>query len=172
MKSKNWGDVIDIGSKDARYKNYMEFKSYTTFDIDPTFKPNIEGDIEMYSSDKKYDTILMSQCLEHLKRPQIAIKCMAELLKDGGAVICTSPLVFAPHGDDYFRYTEDCLRMMFGTYFSKVQVIPYGNFLSAAWQIFNFHNRFWWFNRFVAWLSRLTFSSKYVPDGYITIAIK
>jgi SAM-dependent methyltransferase len=126
----------------------------------------------MYSSDKKYDTILISQVLEHLKRPQIAIKCMAGLLKDGGTVICTSPFVFAEHGEDYFRYTEMALRMMFGTYFSKVSVIGYGNFISAAWQCFNFHNKFWVLNRFVAWLSRKTFSSKYVPDGFITVAIK
>jgi SAM-dependent methyltransferase len=172
LKRQNWKEVLEVGSKDARYKKYMEFDSYTTLDIEASFHPDIVADVEWYESNRKYDTILICQCLEHIKQPDIAVKRMYELLKPSGRIICTVPFIFAEHGQDFNRWTEQGLRLLFGRYFNKVSIIPYGNFVSSSWQIFNFHNKFWILNKLVVWFSRITFSNKYCPDGFLIEAIK
>jgi SAM-dependent methyltransferase len=172
LKSRNWGNVLDVGSKDARYKKYMEFSSYEKLDIDSSFHPDILGDIEFYTSTKKYDTIIMTAVIEHIRHPEVALKSINHLLKEGGCCIVTVPFIFQNHGeDDYWRYSEPGCRLLFGTYFSKVGVTGYGNFISSSWDILHFFNRIPLLNHLVAWLS-LTFSSRHCPSGFIVEAIK
>jgi len=172
LKEKgNLGDVLDVGSKDSRYKKFMEFNSYTSLDIDSKFKPDIVGDIEFFESNKKYDTILVTFVFEHLKNPEIVIKNLYSLLKLSGRIICSTPFIFQNHGEDYWRYSEDCLRMIYGRYFSKVGVIAYGNFISSSWDILHFFNRIPLINWLVAKFS-LILSSRHCPMGHITEAVK
>lgn len=173
LKSKgNLGRVLDVGSKDARYKKHMEFDSYKTLDVDPSFKCDYTADLEFFVSPEKFDTILITQVLEHVKNPEICIKSMSNLLKDGGRVISTTPFVFQNHGsEDYWRYGEPCLRMLFGRYFSKVSVVGYGNAISSSWDVLHFFNRIPLINYFVAFCSKIM-GSNHAPNGFLVEAIK
>jgi SAM-dependent methyltransferase len=61
--------------------------------------------------DEEFDTILLTDVLEHMRDPASLWKEMARVLKRGGKVIVGVPFLYpiheAPH--DYFRYTEHAL---------------------------------------------------------------
>lgn len=172
LKSKKHGDVLDVGSKDARYKKHMDFTSYTTLDIEPSFHPDIVGDVEFYTSNKKYDTILLSQVIEHVKNPEICLKSISELLKPNGILIMTSPLLFQVHGsEDYWRFTTHGLRLMLDRYFRQVKVEGYGNFIASSWDQLHFFNRLPFMNHIVAFTS-LIFGNQHCECGYLTQTIK
>jgi SAM-dependent methyltransferase len=64
--------------------------------------------------DEKFDTILLTDVLEHLAEPVLAMGEIARILRPDGKVIVGVPFFYwiheAPH--DYYRYTEFALRRM------------------------------------------------------------
>lgn len=58
-----------------------------------------------------FDTILISEVLEHVANPELAWSEMARILKTGGKIVLSVPFFYkiheAPH--DYYRYTEFAL---------------------------------------------------------------
>ncbi len=63
--------------------------------------------------DAEFDTILLTDVLEHIQDPASLWKEMTRVLKRGGKLILGVPFLYpiheAPH--DYFRYTEHALHM-------------------------------------------------------------
>lgn len=63
--------------------------------------------------DEKFDTILITDVLEHIQNPNLLWGEMSRLLKPNGKIIVGVPFFYwiheAPH--DYYRYTEYMLRM-------------------------------------------------------------
>lgn len=63
-------------------------------------------------ADGMFDTIILSDVLEHVPRPEHLWREMARVLAPGGSVLANVPFMYgvheAPH--DYFRYTEYALR--------------------------------------------------------------
>ncbi|MFN3840666.1 MAG: class I SAM-dependent methyltransferase [Cyclobacteriaceae bacterium] len=59
-----------------------------------------------------FDTIILSEVLEHIAEPDVLWAEMARMLKSGGKIIVSVPFLYkiheAPH--DYFRYTEFALK--------------------------------------------------------------
>ena len=165
--------VIDIGSKDAPYKDIIKCKKYFTFDIDKSSKPDILGNIENYKSKGVCDLIIATNLLEHLYNPKKAIGNMKEMLTKKGTCIVSVPFICAYHPDpnDYFRYTQDSLKEMFKD-FEKVEIIPYGNRITAIWHILSYGKQLhllYWFNPLIALFDK---SSRLFPAGYILIAKK
>jgi len=172
LKSRKHGDVLDVGSKDARYKKYMDFSSYTTLDIEPSFHPDIVGDIEFFTSDKKYDTILLQQVLEHVKNPEICLKSISQLLKPDGVLIMSTPFIFQEHStEDYWRFTQYGLRLMLERYFREIRIDGFGNFISSSWDVLHFFNRIPVVNTMFAFISQI-FGSEHCPMGFLVQAKK
>jgi len=165
----DWGTVLDVGSKDARYSRFMNYDSFTTLDI--VKGCDIKADIQCYKSKEKFDTVTCFQVLEHLESPDKAVKNIYDLLVPKGVLLLTVPFIFGEHGNDYHRFTRLRCALLFKD-FRQVLVVPYGNFVSSSWQIFNFHNYFGLFNRLVSWFSRMLPFNRYCPDGYLVIAQK
>lgn len=173
LKNINGWDIIDIGSKDARYKKHIQHTSYTSLDIEPNFKTDITADIQEYETNTRYDTALCTQVLEHIPNPQKAITQIYKLLKPGGRMILTTPFIFPIHSNsDYYRFSPQALQELLKD-FKIITIIPVGNFISSSWTIFNFHNKLGLqlLNYPIALLS-LIFNNKYCPETYITIARK
>lgn len=63
---------------------------------------------------ESYDTILLSDVLEHIFEPRRLLAEMSRVLRPGGNLLMSVPFMYwiheAPH--DYFRYTEFALRRM------------------------------------------------------------
>lgn len=171
---KTWGgNILDVGSKDARYKKHIQHFTYTTLDNDPKHKTDIIADITTYKTKQKYDTILCTQVLEHIPNPQKAIQQMHKLLKKGGTLILTTPFIFPIHSNsDYYRFSPQALQELLKK-FKTTTITPVGNFISASWTIFNFHNQlgFKLLNYPIAILSKI-FNNKHCPETYITISKK
>ncbi|WP_233501761.1 methyltransferase domain-containing protein [Acaryochloris thomasi] len=64
-------------------------------------------------SDSRFDTVLMTDVLEHISNPQLVMREIARVLKPKGKLILTVPFFYWLHETpyDYFRYTEFSLRM-------------------------------------------------------------
>lgn len=174
LRTKNWGRCLDVGSKDSRYKKFMRYTSFETLDLEPSFHPDYVGNIEFWqpSDGKLYDTIIMTQVLEHVKNPEIVLKNIASLLKTGGVLIMTTPFIFQEHGDeDYWRWTSKGLRLLLERYFREIRIDGYSNFIASSFDVFHFHNRIPFVNPIVEFVSRI-FGSHHCPCGYLTQAIK
>ncbi|MBN1268846.1 MAG: class I SAM-dependent methyltransferase [Kiritimatiellae bacterium] len=62
--------------------------------------------------DKEFDTIILSDVLEHVPEPEHLWKEMARILAAGGKILATLPFYYWLHEQphDYYRFTEFALR--------------------------------------------------------------
>jgi SAM-dependent methyltransferase len=68
-------------------------------------------------ADARFDTVLLTDVLEHIARPAALLGEIARVLAPGGRLVATVPFLYwvheAPH--DYFRYTQHGLRSLAAT---------------------------------------------------------
>ncbi|HRF81361.1 MAG TPA: methyltransferase domain-containing protein, partial [Flavobacteriales bacterium] len=59
-----------------------------------------------------FDTIILSDVLEHIRKPEALVKEMYRILAPGGQVIMNVPFYYGLHEQpfDYYRYTQFALR--------------------------------------------------------------
>lgn len=107
-------NVLTIGSGGEinkllrKYGKKNEFQ-ITSFDIDEDRKPDIVGDLHTYDFGKNiFDTIILSEVLEHLHTPHLGVQNIFKSLKPGGRLILTTPFIFPIHDRpyDFYRYTK------------------------------------------------------------------
>jgi SAM-dependent methyltransferase len=62
--------------------------------------------------DNEFDTIIISEVLEHIAHPEVIWAEMARILKPSGKILLSVPFFYKIHEApyDYYRYTEFCLR--------------------------------------------------------------
>lgn len=87
----------------------------------------------------EFDSIILSEVLEHVAEPELLWSEMAQILKPGGRILLGVPFLYkiheAPH--DYFRYTEFALRN-FATK-NKLEIlhlIPFGGLPAVLTDIY------------------------------------
>jgi SAM-dependent methyltransferase len=134
-----------------------------------------------------FDTILLTDVLEHVKNPDNVWKEMSRILKPGGKIILTVPFFHLLHEEpyDYFRYTEFRLKLYCKeNELSIVELYPYGGSLEIFFDFMAKHFSFskvlskinYWTGKFLinSFLGKKIYSltsSKY-PLGYCLIAQK
>ena len=64
--------------------------------------------------DGAFDTVILSDVLEHLARPDVLLGEIARVLAPGGRLIGNTPFLYWLHEQphDHFRYTEHALRLL------------------------------------------------------------
>lgn len=64
--------------------------------------------------DREFDTVLLSDVIEHVQEPAALFGEVSRILRPGGKVIVNAPFLYwlheLPH--DYYRYTESSLRLL------------------------------------------------------------
>ena len=134
------GRLIDIGcGKVPLYGVYRELASAVTC-VDWPASPHggqhvdIEVDLgrPLPFEDASFDTVILSDVLEHVPDPELLWREMARLLAPEGCVIANVPFLYgvheAPH--DYYRYTEFALlRLAQGAGFGVVYLTSVGGSL-------------------------------------------
>lgn len=88
---------IDLLSFKVIYGNF-EYKSNPDICLDAQKLP-LESD--------KFDCVLCSELIEHLREPHLALAEIFRVLKPGGLLLLSSPFLYPIHADphDYGRYT-------------------------------------------------------------------
>jgi ubiquinone/menaquinone biosynthesis C-methylase UbiE len=89
--------------------------------------------------DSMFDTIIISEVLEHVANPEMLWYEMSRVLKSGGVIILSVPFLYKIHEApfDYFRYTEFALRNF--AIKNKLQVLelkPFGGLPEVLADIF------------------------------------
>jgi SAM-dependent methyltransferase len=98
----------DVQQLLEQYSAQQKF-AVTSFDIDKKYEPDILGDIcDFDFGTRAFDVIVLSEVLEHVHSPHLAINNIHRLLSSNGRLILTVPFIFPIHErpHDYFRYTR------------------------------------------------------------------
>lgn len=137
------GKILDAGAGQLQYKKYFSHLEYVSQDLgigDKSWdfsKVDIISEIyEIPLEAESFDHVLCIQVLEHLKYPNSAFREFARLLKPGGQLFVTCPLTWKEHQKphDFFRYTQNALRMLAEDNNFKVKEISKvgGKFITIA----------------------------------------
>lgn len=168
------GVVLDIGAKMSPYKDQIPSTKYLRLDIDPESNPDICSDIhEIQWEDNYFDTVILTETLEHLYEPNRAVCEIHRVMKSGGVCIASTRFIFPYHPDpnDYYRFTWDSLRHVFKD-FSKVEIYTHGNRVQAIWQLVNYGRIKHVLNVFNPLISLIEFKNTQYPLGFVIYAVK
>lgn len=131
------GDLLDLGCGNVSlYQMYKPFtKNIICADWPNSYHNSLFLDFQINLNrplpvkDNRFDTILLTDVLEHILNPDLLLKEMTRILKPGGKMIITVPFFHLLHEEpyDYFRYTEFRLKMFCEENGLKVlKLFPYG----------------------------------------------
>ena len=120
LKQHAKGKLLDLGcGKVPLYAAYKTFISDNIcVDWENTFHKNEYLDYELDLTkklpfnDKEFDTIILSDVLEHIPVPELLWEEMTRILALNGKIIMNVPFYYWLHEQphDYYRYTEFALR--------------------------------------------------------------
>ncbi|MCL5432851.1 MAG: class I SAM-dependent methyltransferase [Patescibacteria group bacterium] len=134
------GSIIDVGCGNKPYKKlFNKTKSYKGIDF-KTYSKNFSFYDEKpdFYFDEKYnktfklpfktnnfDNALSFQVLEHHKKPEIMIKEILRIIKKGGLLLVSFPLIWGLHEEpnDYYRFTEYGMNELVKKYGGKIITI-------------------------------------------------
>lgn len=113
--------ILDIGCQDCLIKKYIN-KRFLYFGIDLIPKKDyiIKGDIEKLNIKKKYDIVVCTETLEHLKDPVATMNKIKNITKK--YIIVSVPhdpqyllsRMLIPCGEHYWSISPDILKIHFG----------------------------------------------------------
>lgn len=130
------GRLLDIGCGLKPYG--AMFAPYVTehVGVDHPDSPHSRASVDILATaydiplpDASFDTILMSEVLEHLEQPAEALAECFRLLKPGGKLLLSTPMVWTLHEEprDFYRFTPYGLRYLLDrTGFAVIDVVPLG----------------------------------------------
>jgi SAM-dependent methyltransferase len=144
--------VLDAGAGDAPYRELFAHCEYVTADWEHSphglaASSDIVGSLEALAvEDASFDAALNTQVLEHLAEPVEVLRELHRVLRPGGRLYLTVPLVGELHEEpyDFFRYTPHGLRHLLSKAGFEVETItPRNGYFttlallarSAAWVI-------------------------------------
>jgi len=121
IKNHACGDLLDLGCGNVPlYQMYKPLaKSIICADWSNSYHNSLYIDIQIDLNkklplkDNLFDTIILTDVLEHIFKPDILWKEMTRVLKPGGKIIIGVPFFHLLHEEpfDYFRYTEFRLKL-------------------------------------------------------------
>lgn len=116
------GDLLDLGcGKAPLYGFYKRFvDSVTCADWDQSYHGNEFLDVacdltkELPFASGSFDTVLMTDVLEHIPTPSHLIGEIYRILRPNGRLLMSTPFMYHLHEEpyDYYRYTEHSLRFL------------------------------------------------------------
>ncbi len=116
------GNVLDVGCGQKPYRELFSVASYTGLEFDtPQNRKQKSGDgVFFYSGgafpfpDKKFDSVLSTEVLEHVFEPDLLLKEIHRVMKDGGMFLLSVPFVWDEHEQpyDFGRYSSFGLKYL------------------------------------------------------------
>jgi SAM-dependent methyltransferase len=187
------GNLVDLGCGNAPlcgiYKSLV--KNYTWVDWPHSRHQQFQIDVEADLSgvipflDEQFDTILLSDVLEHVSNPDLLFSEMARIVRPGGFLIVGVPFMYLIHEEpfDYFRYTEFSLRQFAQKHgLNVIEIKPVGGgldvlvdisgkILGAAWSPLALVPYYLWssLRRIPLFRSVNTRSARRFPLAYVAV---
>jgi len=127
------GGGLKFGKGMEKYKGLFQNKKYLVLDKEPSYKPDIVGDVHNIPlQDNSVDAVVCKAVLEHVEEPGIAVKEIHRILKPGGQALFYVPFLYPYHAEkeiykDYYRFSKDAVEYLFRD-FSKLEYVPVRKF--------------------------------------------
>ena len=110
--------VLDAGAGDGRHRPLFAHARYEAADFEAVEAKQYGGNdmvcdlTDIPVEAERYDTVLLTQVLEHVPEPAAVLRELSRVLKHGGRLWATMPLFYEEHDQpyDFFRYTQFGLR--------------------------------------------------------------
>jgi len=137
-------NLLDVGAGDAPYRELFSHLDYVTCDWENTqYEPAVPSDISGNADsipvpDASFDAILNTQVLEHVPEPGRVLDEFWRVLRPGGRLWISAPLVWYLHEEphDYYRYTPHGLRYLLEkARFVDVDITPLNDAFSTVAQL-------------------------------------
>ena len=142
--------VADVGAGSAPFREFFDHVDYLTVDRAESLHGDV-SDFDIIASaeaipldDESLDAILCTQVLEHLPDPADALDELFRLLRPGGRLFLTAPLVWEEHEKphDFFRYTRSGLEhLLTGAGFEQIEISGHTDSFTTLAQLL--HNARW-----------------------------
>lgn len=124
--------VLDAGAGDAPYAELFAHCEYVTADWQNSpheRQPDIAASLDqrLPIDDEAFDAVVNTQVLEHLAYPAKTLAEFHRILRPGGTLWLSAPLVWELHEEphDYYRYTSHGLRLLLGDAgFEQIEIEP------------------------------------------------
>ena len=122
------GVLVDIGCGEKPYAELLKGLTMQHIGVDHAGTIHDQSKIDVLATayettlpDASADTVLCTNVLEHLERPDRSLREMYRILKPGGHVIVTMPFFWHLHEvpRDFYRYTQFGLSFLFRTLDSR-----------------------------------------------------
>lgn len=163
------GRILDVGGTRvpmASYYRYLaidDVRMVEVLNIVDSVGADIVADAATIPCETaRYDAAICFNVLEHVARPQHVLSEVRRVIKTDGRFILMVPFLHRVHGDpdDYFRYTESGLRVLFtdaGFSIRSILVLGKGPLTAALAQ---------WQTLVPGWVSVPFFAICYALDGW------
>lgn len=112
--------LLDAGCGEAPYRKYFDHAKYESADFCQVDKPYFNQLTYVCSldaipvEDGRFDTVVMTQVLEHIPKPRDVLREISRVMKPGGQLWISAPLFYPEHEVpyDFFRYTQFAWKML------------------------------------------------------------
>jgi SAM-dependent methyltransferase len=116
------GVLLDIGCGNKPYERFFEGQVSHHVGCDLVQSSKGRADVicpatELAFKDGSYDTVLLTQVVEHVADHRELLREAFRVLRPGGVLILSGPMYWPLHGEpyDYFRFTEHGFRFLLKT---------------------------------------------------------
>src|SRR4051812_40811865 len=119
------GSLLELGAGSVSFSRHVTATRVVSLDIQESTNPGVVGDAHRLPfRPASFDSVLASQVLEHLYRPDDAVVELARVLRPGGSLLVSVPFLYPLHSvpNDYWRFTEWGLRRLLARDFSIVEL--------------------------------------------------
>lgn len=149
------GKCADIGSGNSPYKQYIidNIDEYISIDkgnihkhmFSSSKEKFIDADVKDLPFDENiFDTILLTQVLEHINEPFKALDEIKRVIKPNGILVLSVPFIYQAHATpyDFFRFSEYGLKQICKDNNFEILEFHYQGYLGTT--IFSIINGFIW----------------------------
>jgi SAM-dependent methyltransferase len=136
--------LLDAGAGRSPYKELFAHARYESADfeqVDKKYAPStyVCDLTSIPVEDERFDCIVFNQVLEHVPEPKAVLLELNRVLKNGGMMLCTTPLLYEEHEIpyDFYRYTQFAHRYLFKAAGFQIDRLEWmeGYFGTVAYQL-------------------------------------
>jgi SAM-dependent methyltransferase len=136
--------VLDAGAGDAPYAGLFAHCEYRTSDWENSphagaRSADVIGSLDALPvEDARFDAVMTTQVLEHVRDPRAVLRELCRVVRPGGSLWLTAPLVWELHEEpyDFFRFTHHGLHCVIADAgFVEIEVHPLGGYFTTLGQL-------------------------------------